>query len=288
VNTDSAKTNPESPILSTRRAAWEGIRIEHYRIKGGELPEHHHRQHVAIMPLGAGCNGELRTANGLRVRGDPGSNGVCVIPAGLPHQAQLDGLSEYVSIYLEPSVVTGAAEAARVFGNVEVIEKYDEADSVVRSVGMALLSELESNGLSSNLYADSLANVLAIQLLRNYTASHIRLSQRTGGLSGRKLFEVKRFIAENYTRELSLEELAQVAGISRFHFAREFKKMTGASPHQYLLNLRIQHAKTLLQNSEMPLIEIGLQSGFSHQSHFTRLFRKFTGTTPQSYRLSVQ
>jgi AraC family transcriptional regulator len=288
VNTDSAITNPESPILSERRAAWEGIRIEHYRIKGGELPEHRHRQHIVVMPLGAGCNGELRTSNGLRVRGGPGSSGVCVIPAGLPHQAQLEGLSEYATIYLEPSVVAAAAEAAGVSRNVEVIEKYDEADSVVRSVGMALLAELESNGLSSHLYAESLANVLAIQLLRNYTASPIQWSPRTGGLSGRKLLEVKRFIEENYTQELSLEQLAQVAGISRFHFAREFKKMTGASPHQYLLKLRIQHAKALLQNSEVPLIEVGLQSGFSHQSHFTRLFRRFTGTTPQSYRLGVQ
>lgn len=240
------------------------------------------------MPFGAGCNGELRTANGLRVRGDQGSSGVCVIPAGLPHQARLEGLSEYAAIYLEPSVVAGAAEAARVSRNIEVIEKYDEADSVIRSLGIALLGELESNALSSNLYAESLANVLAIQLLRNYTASPVRLTPRIGGLSGRKLLEVKRFMAENYTRELRLEELAQVAGISRFHFAREFKKMTGASPHQYLLKLRIQHAKSLLQSSEMPLIEVGLQSGFSHQSHFTRLFRKFTGTTPQSYRLGVQ
>ena len=87
------------------------------------------------------------------------------------------------------------------------------------------------------------------------------------------------------SRDLRLDDLAGVAGISTFHFAREFKKMTGASPHQYLMKLRIQRAQSLLKESNLPLIEVGLQSGFSHQSHFTRLFRRFTGTTPQSYRL---
>jgi AraC family transcriptional regulator len=87
---------------------------------------------------------------------------------------------------------------------------------------------------------------------------------------------------------LHLEELARVAGISRFHFAREFKRMTGVPPHQYLVKLRIQRAKSLLEGTTMPLSEVGLQSGFSHQSHFSRLFRRFTGTTPQSYRLLFQ
>lgn len=285
---EPARRNHQSRVLFKRKAAWEGIRIEHYRIDGGELPEHSHRQHVMIMPAGAGCNGELRTANGLRLRGSQCSTGVCVIPAGLAHQAQLDGMSEHLAVYLDPSLVSRAAEAAYLSRSIEVIEKYTETDSVISSVGMALLAEIESSALSGHLYAESLANVLAVHLLRNYTALSIELPQQTGGLSGRKLRDVTRFIAENYTRDLRLEELARVAGISQFHFAREFKKMTGDSPHQYLIKLRIQRAKTLLKGTKMPLIEVGLQSGFSHQSHFTRLFHKFTGTTPQSYRLIVQ
>lgn len=280
--------NQESPVLFKRKAAWEGIRIEHFRINGGELPEHHHRHHVMIMPVGTGCSGELRTMNGLRLRGSQGSRGVCVIPAGLPHKAQLEGMSEHLAVYLDPSLVGRAAEAAYLARSIEVIEKYTETDLVISNVGMALLGELDSNGLSGHLYTESLANVLAVHLLRNYTASGIELRQRAGGLSGRKLRDVTSYIAENYTRDLRLEELARVAGISQFHFAREFKKMTGDSPHQYLIKLRIQRAKTLLKMTKMPLTEVGLQSGFSHQSHFTRLFHKFTGTTPQSYRLIVQ
>ena len=110
----------------------------------------------------------------------------------------------------------------------------------------------------------------------------------TGGLSARKLRKVTDFIAENYDHEIKLAELAQVAGMSSFHFAREFKKTTGITPHQYLIKYRIERAKSLLARDDLPLTEVGLRSGFSHQSHFTRLFRRITGTTPHSYRLTLQ
>jgi AraC family transcriptional regulator len=76
--------------------------------------------------------------------------------------------------------------------------------------------------------------------------------------------------------------------MSNFHFAREFKRTTGTTPHQYLIKFRVERAKALLAEAQLPLTEVGLQSGFSHQSHFTRLFRRFTGTTPHSYRLMLQ
>ena len=110
----------------------------------------------------------------------------------------------------------------------------------------------------------------------------------TGGLSARKLRKVTDFIAANYDHEIKLAELAQVAGMSSFHFAREFKKTTGITPHQYLIKYRIERAKSLLARDDLPLTEVGLRSGFSHQSHFTRLFRRITGTTPHSYRLTLQ
>jgi AraC family transcriptional regulator len=288
MKTAPSTSKPESSLLSRHQAAWEGIKIEHYRFCGGEMPEHKHRQHIMIMPVGVGCNGELRTASGLRLRGRQRNTGTCLIPAGLAHRGQFEGVSEHLSIHLDPSLVTHAADAALLPGNVEVIEKYSEVDSVISSVGMALLAELESEGLSGRLYAESLANVLAVQVLRNYTAASIAPRLLTGGLSGQKLRMVTSYMAENYTQDLRLEELARIAGISRFHFAREFKRTTGTSPHQYLIKLRIERAKALLTESKMPLVEVGLRSGFSHQSHFTRLFRRFTGATPQSYRLIVQ
>jgi AraC family transcriptional regulator len=153
---------------------------------------------------------------------------------------------------------------------------------------MALLAEIESQSLGGRLYAESLANVLAVHLLRHYTTADLGGQRLTGGLSGHRLQLVREFIADNYGTDLSIADLAQVAGMSAFHFAREFKRSTGTTPHQYLIKFRIQRAKELLAESKLPLVEVGFRSGFSHQSHFTRLFRRITGTTPQSYRLIFQ
>jgi AraC family transcriptional regulator len=276
-----------SAVVRKRKAAWDGIRLEHCQLQPGELPRHRHREHVVLLSLTDGCKGELITASGIGVSGTQTKGGVCVLPSGLDHQAALEGNSEHLALYLDPSLITKAAAEAQLSGTVEIAERYTRRDNVIKSVGMALLGELETEGLSGRLYAESLGNVLAVHLLRYYAVSTLPPVTFTGGLSATKLRQVTEFIGDNYSRDLKLAELAQVAGMSSFHFAREFKRTTGTTPHQYLIKFRIERAKTLLARNDLPLTEVGLRSGFSHQSHFTRLFRRITGTTPNSYRSSV-
>ena len=283
------ETDTASPVVSKREAAWDGIRLEHFRFREGLLPEHSHRDHLVTFPTGGVCRGEIRTESGFRARGQTEQN-VCVIPSGLPFSARLGGDSEQLAIYLAPQLVLRAAEEDGAPGGaVEVVEGFSPSDPVVRGVGLALLAELEAEGPGGRLYAESLANLLAVHLLRHYTAAG-PLAGRAfkGGLSGRSLRRVKAFIADNYESDLSLAELARVGGMSTFHFAREFKRATGTTPHQYLIKFRVERAKALLAESEMPLVEVGSRAGFSHQSHFTRLFRKWTGTTPGAFRHRFQ
>ena len=278
--------NQASPVVSKRTASWDGIRLEHFRFREGELPEHSHREHLITFPLGASCNGEIRTESGFYARAESDES-VCVIPSGQAFSARLHGESEQLAIYLAPTLVLRAADEAQARG-FEIIEGCSPHDPVVRSVGLALLSELETEGVGGRLYSESLANLLAVHLLRHYTTSGVAPQRFKGGLSGRRLRQVLAFIADNYESDLSLAELARVGRMSTFHFAREFKRATGTTPHQYLIKFRIERAKRLLTESEIPLVEVSSRSGFSHQSHFTRLFRRLTGTTPQSYRFKFQ
>lgn len=281
---DVVNLNQTSAVVLKRKAAWDGIRLEHCKLRTGELPAHRHREHVILVSLTDGCKGELITSSGVGVRGTQSRGNICVLPAGLKHQAALEGDSQHLALYLEPSVISKAASEAHLSGGFEIAERYTRSDKVISSIGIALLDELNSEGLSGRLYAESLANVLAIHLLRHYANTTSHPIAFTGGLPANKLRQVEEFIDANYSRDLKLAELAQVAGMSSFHFAREFKRSTGTTPHQYLIKLRIERAKALLAKKDLPLIEVGLQSGFSHQSHFTRLFRRLTGTTPLSYR----
>jgi len=282
-------SHDQSPVLFARRASWEGINLTHYRFRSGEIPEHNSPEHLISLSLEGNCSGEITTASGFRTRSRTKGN-VCVIPAGQSYSARLEGESEHLAMFLDPALVLRAACESRVTpsSKVEIIESCAPNDPVINSIGMALLAELESERLGGRLYAESLANVLAVHLLRHYTTSRQQDRRLVGGMSGQKLQLVLSFIDANYDRDLSLAELAHAAGMSTFHFSREFKRTTGKTPHQYLMKFRVDRAKLLLAQSEMPLIEVGLRSGFSHQSHFTRLFRRQTGTTPQAYRVLFQ
>jgi len=284
----TSQLDQTSPVVLKRRAEWPGIRLEHYRLRGGDLPEHCYREHVAMISLSHVFRSELRTASGKRMSGALTRGSVCVLPSGSTHSASLEGNSEHLVLFLDPSLMQRVAYESNLNDNFEVMERCTRSDNVISSVGMALLGELDSEGLSGRLYAESLANVLAVHLLRHYTTGADVVRPFRGGLSGQRLRQVKDFIAANYAEELRLGELAHEAGMSSFHFAREFKKSTGTTPHQYLIKFRIEQAKSLLAESEMPLTEVGLRSGFSHQSHFTRLFHRLTGMTPLSYRLMFQ
>ena len=87
-----------------------------------------------------------------------------------------------------------------------------------------------------------------------------------------------------YLRQVDLSEIAAVADLSQFHFARAFRKSTGQTPQQYLMQQRIERAKQLLSKDDLPIVEISLRTGFKNQSHFTTLFRKFTKHTPKLWR----
>ena len=108
-----------------------------------------------------------------------------------------------------------------------------------------------------------------------------------GGLPPRVLRRIREFIDGNLEKHIGLDELASLAGLSKYHFARAFRQSVGVPPHTYLLKRRVDHARSLLPNTNMPLAEIALAAGFSNQSHLTCRFRKQIGMTPGTYRWNL-
>lgn len=101
-----------------------------------------------------------------------------------------------------------------------------------------------------------------------------------------RLRRVEQYVADHFDRCISLAELANVAGLSRMHFAAQFRAATGYRPREYLLNHRVEHAKTLLTTTERPLAEIALAVGFSTQAHFSTVFKRISGQSPARWRLA--
>ncbi len=136
----------------------------------------------------------------------------------------------------------------------------------------------------------SLVNQLAVYLLREHInvkrSDEIELSRV--GMVDRRLRRAIEFMHDNCGQELSLSEIAAAAYLSEFHFARLFKKITGATPHAYLASLRIERARRLLAESDLSIVEVGAMVGYASQSHFTKIFREATGMTPRAFRQALQ
>ena len=105
-----------------------------------------------------------------------------------------------------------------------------------------------------------------------------------GGLTRLRLNRALEYIQANLGGEVHLEGLARAAGLSPFHFSKLFKRSTGSTPHQYVVQRRLERATELLRSTEVNLCEVALECGFADQSHFANVFRRFVGVTPSQYR----
>lgn len=92
------------------------------------------------------------------------------------------------------------------------------------------------------------------------------------------------FLCQQFFLEFSLEEAASVAGMSPYHFIREFKKYTGQTPHKFYIGIKVKNAKELLHDKEKSITEIALETGFSNAGNFSTVFKQYTGMTPSQYR----
>ena len=107
-----------------------------------------------------------------------------------------------------------------------------------------------------------------------------------GGVAGGALRRVRAYIDDHIGEHISLDELARQAGVSRFHFARQFRLSTGESPMGYLRRVRIERSKRILQTRDTTIAEVAARLGFSDQSHFTRIFGRLVGVSPGSFARS--
>jgi AraC family transcriptional regulator len=148
-----------------------------------------------------------------------------------------------------------------------------------------LLSELQQSDTANKLYIESLSNVLAVHLIRQYTTARPQPVMYEGGLPQRQLLQVLDYIDTHLHQEIKLTDLASLLGMSQFHFSHQFKQATGISPYQYLLQQRIERAKQLLKRSDRSIADIALTCGFNSHSHLSKQFRQLTETTPKAYRL---
>ena len=141
----------------------------------------------------------------------------------------------------------------------------------------------EQGDAAGHRFAHCIGQILAMHLARPELPR-----AKVNALPKWRLRRVEQHIAAHFERSISLSELANVAGLSRMHFAAQFRAATGYRPREYLLNHRIEHAKSLLTTTQRPLAEIALAVGFSTQAHFSTVFKRISSQTPARWRAAAR
>jgi AraC family transcriptional regulator len=167
---------------------------------------------------------------------------------------------------------------------IELTEHWNLTDQNIRAVLLAMTTDLDSGSPAGRMYGESLANALAVYLLTRYAVRRYTPIVYRSGLPAYRLRRVLDYIGDNLAKDVSLSELAAVAGMSPHYFAEIFKNSTGYAPHRYLLLQRIELAKRELSDAKWSIVEVGLNAGFQNASHFARIFRKFVGVSPSRFR----
>jgi AraC family transcriptional regulator len=277
----------QTPLVAYHAAQWNGIRLGHWRAPAGEVLERARPDHEINIPISGNFTSSKYTAGGSCRSDRANPENICIVPAGQPIAVRWREEVEGVTLSLSPSVLARAVSGDDPRTNVEIVETYEAEDQLIRQIGLALLAEALTSEPVGRLYAESLAQTLALHLIRHYSVARRAPGMFRGGLSGYNLRRAKEFINEHLEQDLSLAVIADAVGLSQFHFARAFKLATNLTPQQYLTQRRIELAKYLLRDSQLPLVEVSARAGFKNQSHFTTLFRRFTGATPKAWRQST-
>ena len=291
--------------VSSRGLGWETLNFERRdHPPASRTLIHGSRRHLIFVGLTGGRL--VRESRGERVEYELNSGCVAVVPARTPISWTWTTRIGFSLLRLDADFVDRVAHS--LFGaeahGYRLILRERYWDTGIASIAGVLAREALRGEPGDRLYAESLANVLAVHLLRHYaqradgrpfvadSASHENAPDRAAetrarnGVQPRAVADAVAFIHDNCTREISLSDIAAAARLSPFHLARVFKQALGVSPHQYLIQLRVNSARWLLSagSGERSLAELASAVGFADQSHLTRHFKRVLGVTPRQLR----
>jgi AraC family transcriptional regulator len=166
----------------------------------------------------------------------------------------------------------------------------DVEDDLIRQIGLSILSELRCETAAGRMFVETSALALAARLAQRYSDGWKANPppDRHHRLDNIRLRRVLDYIEQNVHREISVQELADIACLSAFHFTRMFTAAMGTPPARFVSQQRLESAKSMLVGGKLPLSQIALNSRFSSQASFNRAFRRATGMTPGEYQRQVR
>ncbi|QBD80209.1 AraC family transcriptional regulator [Ktedonosporobacter rubrisoli] len=290
---DFEKHTATSPVLSSREAGWKDILVRTFhepaQVEDITLPSVPDI-HLVLVKQGA-MHFESRDVNGPWEGYRVHENELFLTPAASsPYELRWHSLSAtpicLVHIHLKKALLERSAEQIAGYdrANQHLKELSAFHDPLLAQIALALQQELELPTPAGQLYAETAAQMLAVHLLKHYQTKDIHVELPNQKLSRRQMGQLTDYILTHLADKLSLEVLAEQVGFSAYHFGYLFRQSTGQTPHQFVINTRLEHSQHLLRETDQPLSQVALAVGFQTQSHFTQAFKHRFGVTPRQYR----
>jgi AraC family transcriptional regulator len=219
------------------------------------------------------------------------AGGMFMMPGGIDFRVRLGGTLSTVHFYLDGQVIDDVARDMLRGdpSHLELVPRLGDSDPLLERLILSLRDELLDP--SDSLYADYLARMAAARLIKAHSAQPCRvaaprdLAFRKGG---RQMTRAVEYLQAHLHKAVTLGDLAKAIDVSVSQLTAMFKRTVNQPPHRFIMGLRVERARALLANGDMPLAEIAIACGFSHQEHMTRIFKRETSLTPAVYRRGLR
>ncbi len=244
--------------------------------------------HYLALHLG-GPKRVRRSGDGAAQSVDVALGSVTVVPAGTAFRWRTEGPIEFAHVYIAPRRFERTLRDVfdREPRSVALLPRIGWTDPLVMALTQALTDPDLDGNPDARLARDSWYEALLARLVLHGSTLAISTPRARNALAPRTLARLKAHIEANLAGAVTLDSLAAVAGLSRYHLCRSFREATGLPPHAWLMRARLAAARRLLRTSEMPISDIAVACGFASPNQFATAFRKGLGVTPTAYRRSA-
>ncbi len=282
---------PGRKVLCSGDARWQSVLLQEFHQPGcvDDFVTSISPDYLLVLPV----KGEYRIEN-LSSRGwkkatyRPGIGGLTSpLTQNRLRWSSSEPTTQVLRLYIPEAYFLEAGEEYRRLGSRAPLRLPDTLQFAAPTVLAVARSMAEQVKLGApNLYAEAGARFIAAHLMLTLNRSVNQTEDRSVGhdLTDQRLRRVLEYMEHHFAEDIGLQMLADVAGISPFHFVRLFKAKLDVTPHRHVVRLRMQHAKLLLRETEMSISQVGLESGYVHLGHFAAAFKREVGVLPRVFR----
>ena len=274
-------------IESQLSYAENGLTVQLIKSPRISIPQHYHKKHLLIIY-------ETPKAIVHRLQGSENikklftTGNVSIHPPGEYGEVSSinmaeNELLENLLVHIEETALLKFAEINIGLSHLALKDCFYLKDPLIAEITWALNYNPIGNNLSA-LYQDSLCGSLFYHIIANYAHSSSYRVQTTNVLTAKVLSQIDEYITANLSQSIRLETLAGISCLSIFHFTRTFRKATGYSPYQYVLNKKVQAARKLMAQPGACASEAAYKLGFNSPGHFNAFFKKHFGVSPGHYQ----